>query len=89
MSLSLTQQFEAIPEWLRQRHLESYRPIMQTGHIRYGKNDLRGRCRQSATGRDGDLVFRGVNRSLPRILLESKVYSVYPSEFAPLNSLPF
>ena len=29
MSLSLTQQFEAIPEWLRQRHWEGYRRIMQ------------------------------------------------------------
>jgi hypothetical protein len=34
MSLSLTQQIEAIPEWLRQRHWEGYRRIMQTGHTR-------------------------------------------------------
>jgi len=34
MSLSLTQQFEVIPELLPQHHLESYRRIMQTGHTR-------------------------------------------------------
>ncbi len=61
-AVSLTHQFDAIPERLHQRHWKGYRRVMQTGHTRYRESDVRGQCGQSATGRTGKFVSRAAPR---------------------------